>query len=265
MWQSRAEKCRAAEKGNGKMDIYQLLAPFYAKFNSDVAYDAMADYLDEKFRRFFPGKVASVLDLGCGSGNMTFPLLQKGYDMIGVDISPEMLSVARGAEGGARVLWLCQDMTDFELYGTVEAVVSTLDGINHLESEAEVKKCFSLVHNYLVPGGLFAFDINMPYKFRHVYGKNAYFFEEKDVFCAWQNYFHPRNGFCDFYITLFEKKGRLYERHDARMREKMFAPEKIREWLSGAGFTLLSETDGYTDNRPTETTQRLVFIARAEK
>lgn len=247
------------------MDIYQLLAPFYAKFNSDVAYPAMADYLDEKFRRLFAGKVESVLDLGCGSGNMTFPLLQKGYDMIGVDISPEMLSVAREAKHGSEVLWLCQDMADFELYGTVEAVVSTLDGINHLEREEEVRKCFSLVHNYLVPGGLFAFDINTPYKFRNIYGKNAYLFEEKDVFCAWQNYFHRRSGFCDFYITLFERKGSLFQRHDAQMREKMYAPEKIENWLREEGFTLLSKTDGYTDRAPGENTQRLTYIARAEK
>lgn len=247
------------------MDLYQLLAPFYARFNSDVDYEGMADYLCAAFDRFFQGEVKDVLDLGCGSGNMTFPLLARGYSMIGVDISPEMLSVAREMPHGDEVLWLCQDMTDFELYGTVEAAVSTLDGLNHLQSKKDVADCFALVHNYLVPGGLFAFDINTPYKFSHVYGKNAYIFEEKNVLCAWQNYFHPRTGFCDFDITLFERSGKLYQRYEASLQEKLFLPEDIEKMLAEAGFSLLSKTDGYRDAAPSSTTERLTYIVRAEK
>lgn len=247
-------------------NFYDALAPYYADFNEDVSYERMADFVHETFSSLFDGEVKDVLDLGCGSGNMTFPLLYRGYSMIGVDASEEMLSEARAAKQGNEVLWLCQDMRSFELYGTVEGAVCTLDGINHLLSEKDVLSCFSLVHNYLVPNGLFVFDVNSPYKFKEIYGENTYVIENEDAFCVWQNFFSPTSGKCHFALDLFTQTvNGNYERISIDREERMYSEKKLRLLLEKAGFTLLSVTDDYTNQTPCNTTERLTFVARANK
>ena len=146
----------------------------------------------------FPVELSSdsmVLDLGCGTGRMTAELAARGYDMTGVDASAEMLAKAyeRVSKTGQKgVLLLEQDMCGFELYGTVGAVVSTLDCINYLTEDGDLEACFATVHNYLDPDGLFFFDVNTPYKFEHIYGDNSYIFDEETssglIYCGWQNY-----------------------------------------------------------------------------
>ena len=248
------------------MDMYDALAPFYAALNSAVNYEEMADYLRSTFEKYFQGDVVDVLDLGCGSGNVTLPLANRGYGMIGVDISEEMLCEGREKDKEGRVLWLCQDMRSFELYGTVEAVVCTLDGINHLTSKKDVEKCFSLVHNYLVPDGLFVFDINAPYKFENVYGTNAYILEEKGVFCAWQNAYNPKTQLCRFDISVFERnRDGSYFRSDSSAKERMYTPKSIKEMLEKTGFSLLETTDGYRDGQLNDKSERIVFVAKANK
>lgn len=248
------------------MDLYEALAPFYAALNSSVSYEKMADFIQKSFASYFDGEVHDVLDLGCGSGNMTFPLHRRGFGMIGVDASPAMLSTACAAPCGEDILWLCQDMRSFELFGTVEGAVCTLDGINHLLQREDVLSCFSLVHNYLVPGGIFIFDVNTPYKFEHVYGNNSYVMEEEGAFCAWQNYYSPKSGRCHFAVDLFiEQPNGQYERACTDREEQRYTERQLRDMLKKTGFTVLSVTDDYTDDAPKEWTERLTFVVRAEK
>ncbi len=248
------------------MQMYDALAPFYAALNSEVDYEGMADFLSSIFKKHFDGEVKDVLDLGCGSGNVTLPLSRHGYGMVGVDISEEMLSEAREKDENADVLWLLQDMRSFELYGTVEATVCTLDGINHLTSAADVKKCLALVHNYLVPNGIFVFDVNSPYKFESVYGTNAYILEADGVFCAWQNTYNPKTRVCRFDVTVFEENSDgTFERYDAATKEKMYTEDAVKKMLKETGFTLLTVLDGYTDSPANEKSERLVFVAKSNK
>ena len=185
-----------------------------------------------------------VLDLGCGTGRMTLELASRGYDMTGVDSSVEMLNIARDVSDrkkyGKNILWLCQNMCDFELYGTVEVAVSCLDCINHLTTNKAVQKCFDLVHNYLSPDGLFIFDINGKNKFENFYSNNSYVFEEQGSFCTWQNYYNGKNHVCDFYITVFvENEYGLYERFDDVQKEKMYTLDTIKRLLSASGFEFI--------------------------
>ena len=248
------------------MNGYGAISRVYDRLNADIVYSAWADGVETAFLKIMGKKPELVLDLACGTGRMTFELAHRGYDMTGIDLSIDMLMQARDRQRDEDILWLNQDMRSFELYGTVEAVVSTLDCINHLTKKADVEACFSLVHNYLVPNGIFVFDVHTPYKFEKIFGESAYILEEDGVFCAWQNEYSPKSGLCRFYISLFEETedGR-YERCDTVEKEKMYRPADIEKMLLKCGFELLSVTDGYSDKAPHDRTERLCFTARALK
>ena len=133
--------------------IYDIIAPAYDKINGEVDYVAWADFFEAVIEKHATAKPELVLDIGSGTGSMTLELAKRGYDMTGVDSSCEMLDIARERADRAglsdKMLWLMQDMTEFELYGTVDLTVSCLDCINHLNSR-ELDKCLNLVHNYLL-------------------------------------------------------------------------------------------------------------------
>lgn len=250
--------------------MYDLLAPLYDRLNGGADYARLSDYAERQFARYFPAGVKEVLDLACGTGRLTAELARRGYDMTGVDLSEEMLSEARDhaeREGLAdKILFLCQDMCDFELYGTVDAVVCSFDAVNHVTARADLSRCFHWVHNYLVPGGLFLFDVNTPYKFRTVYGDRAYVLETGNATCLWQNDYREKAGVCDFLISLFtrDRDGR-YTREDTCQREKVYTLRALRRLLAENRLELLSlcaDTDGAA---PTETSERWYITARAVK
>ncbi len=248
--------------------IYDLLARFYDSVNADIDYGRWADFIEEIIRREYNGKPELVLDLGCGTGKMTLELASRGYDMTGVDYSPDMLDVAREAaeRTGQDVLWLCQDMREFELYGTVDVTVSCLDCINHLTSPSDAEQVFKLVHNYLIPDGLFIFDINGKYKFENIYADNSYVMEEDGGMCIWQNYYNPKSKLCDFYITVFEesKDGR-YERYDESQRERMYKIKDIERLLKNSGMEFIGAYSDYDFTPATDEDERIYIAARCKK
>lgn len=250
--------------------IYDLIAPIYDEVNRDIDYSAWADFVDRIIKKEGAEKTSLVLDLGCGTGSMTFALAKLGYDMTGVDSSAEMLDIARKRReeicSDKDILWLCQDMTELELYGTVEAVVSTLDCINHLTSDDEVKKCFSLVHNYLSPDGLFIFDINGKYKFENIYSDMTYAMEENGSVCIWQNDYDKESGLCDFYITLFkEGNDGKYTRYDDEQTERMYTVEQMKSYLVSSGFEFLGAYSDFEFSCGHDGCERIYFVARCKK
>lgn len=258
---------------------YEIIAEVYDKLNRDIDYCAWADFVEKAFEKYLPRKPELVLDLACGTGSMTAELAGRGYDMIGVDGSEQMLSIASerayvnlGEENEYRlpILYLLQDMRAFELYGTVGAVVCCLDSINYLTEEGDLEKCFFTVHNYLDPNGIFLFDVNTPYKFRNIYGDNAYILEDEmdgnAVFCGWQNYFDEKRGICDFYLTLFsEGEDGKYLRREEHQREKMYSLENIKNTLSQCGFEFLGVFSDYNFGEIKEKDERWYIAARAKK
>lgn len=256
------------EKLKLKEKQYSVLAPVYDALNADIDYSAWADFIETCFDKYLPRKPALVLDLACGTGMMTYELATRGYDMIGSDISEEMLAVAAMRCAGKKVLLLRQDMRSLELYGTVGAIVSCLDSVNYLTSSEGLAECFCSVNNYLDPGGLFIFDVNTPYKFKNIYADNSYILETEDesVYCGWQNYFNPRTGICDFYISIFKKEGDgRYTRHDEHQREKMFGKKKLTGELEKAGFELVDIVADYGFSSPESDSERWYIITRKLK
>ena len=248
--------------------IYDLLAPFYDAINSDVDYTRWADFIEKIIEREYSGRPELWLDLGCGTGRMTLELARRGYDMTGVDLSAEMLNVARerADEEGLDVLWLCQNMTEFELYGTVDVTLCCLDGINHLTDTASLSKTFALVHNYLSPDGLFIFDVNGKYKFENIYSDRAYVMEEDGAVCIWQNSYNEKSKLCDFYITLFkEESDGSYTRYDESEREKMYTCRALKSALSAAGFEFIGAYSDFSFTPASDESERIYIVAKCKK
>ncbi len=259
-------------------DGYRALARVYDRLNAEIDYEAWADFVESCFQRYLQNRPKLLLDLACGTGSMTLSLAARGYDMIGVDGSMDMLSIAyeRAAEREAAMpLFLLQDMRAFELYGTVGAVTCCLDSLNYLPDERDVRECFACVHNYLDPDGLFLFDVNTPYKFRQVYGDNAYILEDewqeengqmRAAYCGWQNRFDAATGICEFELSVFEQRpDGSYERADETQRERCYDEATLRSLLADTGFELLGIFGDWTFSEPSETCERWYIVARCIK
>ena len=250
--------------------IYDLLADFYDRINSEIDYGAWADFFEKIFDREMKSRPELVMDLGCGTGKMTLELAKRGYDMTGIDCSVNMLGQARdaAAEEGLsdRILWLCQDMRRFELYGTMGAIVSCLDTINHITKEKDLLSVFSLVHNYLDPDGLFIFDVNGKHKFETVYADQTYVFEEGNDFCIWENEYNEKSRLCRFYITLFSKErdGR-YVRNEEEQSEKMYPLATLRDALKEAGFEFIGAYGDFEFHEADDGSDRIYIVAKCKK
>lgn len=248
---------------------YSSLAKAYDALNLGCDYDKLADFLDSEINENESSKTSLVLDLACGTGKIAFRLRDKGYDMTGIDLSEEMLSVAREEsykKGATDILWLCQDMTDFELYGTVDACVCCLDSINYLTKLKDVEKCFKLVYNYLIPNGVFVFDINTPYRFKEIYGCNDYILESEDTVLAWQNEYNEKSKICTFYLSIFtENSDGSYTRNNEIQKEKCYSRKQIEGLLKSCGFELISVYGDLDKKSAEETDEKWYFTARCIK
>ncbi len=250
---------------------YDVMAPFYDRMNEEIDYARWADFIEAQFARFAKEKPQLVLDLAAGTGSMTIELARRGYDMTAIDLSGDMLAVAAdriAEENLSGILLLNQDITDFELYGTVDAVVCCLDSINHLTGQGELARCFSLVHNYLNPDGLFLFDVNTPHKFETVYGENDFILDDEaggTVLC-WRNLYDKEAGLCDFDLTVFtEGKDGRYTRTDTVQTERCYGEAELRRLLTETGFDILGVFADYVFTPAVGTEMRWYIAARCLK
>lgn len=252
------------------MTSYTSLAPVYDKLNADIDYAGWADFIEAQFKLYSGKKISSVLDLACGTGSMTVELASRGYDMTGIDLSEEMLAVARAKCDRSRfrhpVLLVRQNMVDFELYGTVDAIVCCLDSLNYLTKTEDLRRTFMHVHNYLEPDGLFIFDMNAPAKFERVYADNAYILEDEGILCAWQNAYNKKSRLCDFYLSIFlEANDGRWQRLDEEQRERCYSLRTVKKLLSECNLELCSVYAGTDMSSVDSDTERWYFTARAKK
>ena len=248
-------------------DGYSALAPVYDRLNDTVDYAAWADFIEACFGRFAEQKKgASVLDLGCGTGTMTIELAKRGYDLTALDLSEDMLAEAdtRARDEGLKdILFLCGDMCSFELYGTVDHIICCLDGINHLTDREDLLACFSLVANYLNPGGLFIFDLNTPYKFKTTYADRDYILEDDGVMCCWRNRLNKKGDVVTFYLTVYEEnEDGTWERTDGEERERAYGLRSIKNALESCGLELVNVSADYNFTEPDDTCGRWYLTAK---
>ncbi len=251
------------------MSAYEGFAEVYDVFMEDTPYDQWTEYLMEIFKKHgLKRNTGIIAELGCGTGNMTQRLARKGFDMIGIDMSESMLAKAgEKTDPSLNVLYLNQDMREFELYGTADAIVSLCDSINYITEEKDLLKVFSLVNNYLEPKGLFVFDLNTIYKFREVLGSNSFCETAEDSAYTWENYYDEEEMINEFYTNFFikDEETGLYTRYEEFHYERGYEVHKIKELLEKAGLELEAVYDELTFNEPVKESQRIFFVAREKE
>ena len=208
-----------------------------------------------------------VVDLGCGTGTLSEMLYEEGFDVIGIDSSEAMLEKAmeKREQSGSEILYLQQDMRELSLYSTVGTVVSVCDCINYILEEDELLQVFSLVNNYLYPGGVFLFDFNTDYKYREIIGDTVIAENREDCSFIWENYYDVEERINEYDLTMFLKReGDLFERVTETHLQRGYQPEEIQRLLEQAGFKVLLLRDADDEGEVRETSERVYVVAKEQ-
>lgn len=217
------------------MSCYRFLAPWYDKLTGDVPYTRFADFYEAEFRRN-GGEFKLLLDLCCGTGTLTDVLSRRGYEMIAVDSSVEMLMEAQSKSAGLETppLFLCQDAAALDLYGTVDAAVCSLDGMNYIPPE-DLPEVFRRLWLFVRPGGLLIFDIRTPEFLRSLDG-DVFVDEQEDVLCLWRADFEEALPAIIYGMDIFSRQGRLWQRESEEHVEYAHEPAALQTLLEQTGF-----------------------------
>ncbi|MCI9444986.1 MAG: class I SAM-dependent methyltransferase [Oscillospiraceae bacterium] len=245
------------------MSAYGALAKVYDQLTEDVGYERRADYIEKLFKRSrLP--VHTVLDLACGTGEMTAILTRRGYELVAADASPEMLAQAREKAAdleGEPPVFLNQSMTGLDLYGTVDAAICCLDSLNYLTSPKDVQKCFQRLHLFIAPGGLLVFDVNTPEKLAAMDGQ-VFLDETEDVYCVWRTEFERRSKICSYWMDIFTRReDGGWDRAGEEHRQRAYEVDELKAWLLDAGFTRIRTFGDCRMSAPREGAQRIYFSA----
>lgn len=247
------------------MEAYTSFASVYDTFMDNIPYEEWSVYVEELLREYGV-REGLVLELGCGTGTMTELLSASGYDMIGIDNSEEMLEIAleKKLSSGHDILYLLQDMREFELYGTVKAVVSVCDSINYIMEEDELMTVFKLVNNYLDPQGIFIFDFNTIYKYRELLGDRTIAEQREECSFIWDNYYYEEEEVNEYELSLFIREGEseYYRKYEETHYQKAYCLETIKRLVEQSGLEYITAYDAFTHEEPRKNSERIYVIAR---
>lgn len=268
------------------MEAYSDFAQVYDEFMDETPYEEWADFLTSLIEKYGVSKPCRnrereedseekalleteknlVVDLGCGTGTLTELLYRKGYDMIGIDNSEDMLNVAisKREASGSEILYLCQDMREIDLYSTVGTVVSICDSVNYLLTDRDVEETFRLVNNYLYPGGIFIFDFNTVYKYETVIGDATIAENREDCSFIWENYYHEKEHINEYDLTIFVKESReeTFQRFFETHYQRGYTLKEMEKMVVEAGLTLVAVMDADTHGKPHEESERIYIVAQ---
>lgn len=244
------------------MASYESFAEVYDIYMDNVPYDVWCANLQALLKRYHVSR-GIVAELGCGTGKMTRRMQRAGYDMIGIDNSCEMLGIAM-EKGPENILYLCQDMRDFELYGTTAAMISVCDSMNYLLSLEDMIQVLKLVNNYLDPQGVFIFDVNTCYKYKNILGERIFAENRENGSFIWENDFDESTGINAYDLTLYikEEGTEQYRRFVEEHFQRAFTMEEIKQAIEAAGMTFVEMIDVETMESVEEQTQRMYVVCR---
>lgn len=246
------------------MEQYTDFAMVYDKFMDETPYEKWCENVVNELQNY-DIKDGLVLELGCGTGSMTELMAAKGYDMIGIDCAQEMLNIAydKKEKSGYDILYLNQDMREFELYGTVRAVISVCDSVNYLLMDEDLIECFKLVNNYLDPKGIFFFDFNTVYKYKEVIGDTVIAENREDCSFIWENFFDVEENINEYDLTIFAKhESGLFEKFEETHFQRGYTLEEMKHFIEAAGMKFLKAYDADTLGEVTPVSERIYCVAQ---
>ena len=245
------------------MSEYSNFAEVYDRLMTDVDYKTRTEYLCRLFKKY-DRQPTLLLDLACGTGGFSNEFAKIGAEVIGVDISEEMLSYARenSEKCGQSVLYLCQPAEELDLYGTVDGIISCLDSLNHKTDNSLFCRALERAALFLEKGRLFIFALNTPFKHRLVLGDNTFVTETEDIYCVWRNKTDPDTLVTDIDLDFFIRQGTEYIRSGEELSERAYTDGEITAALKRAGLELVAVFDDMTYSAPTESTERAVYVTR---
>ena len=244
--------------------MYNNFAAVYDSLAFNSQYSERAEYVADLLKK--RGKNQGILlDLGCGTGNFSVAFSDRGFDVIAVDISPECLCEAQNKANGRNILFLCQDMTELDLYGTIDCCICLFDTLNHLPDKAAFEKAIARVSLFMNPGGVFIFDVNTEYKHKFVLANNTFVIDTDDVYLVWRN---STAGSLETRLKLdffIKNPDGTFEKRSDSFTERPFETKYIKSVLENNGFCNISAYKELTEDEPDEHTQRIFFVAEKEK
>ncbi|MEE1197654.1 MAG: class I SAM-dependent methyltransferase [Acutalibacteraceae bacterium] len=242
------------------MSVYKDFAFYYDALTLDVNYKERTEYLCSLFEKY-DRMPSLLLDLACGTGNFSVELAAKGIQVIGVEPSSDMLSVAM-QKATENIMYLCQSAEELELYGTVDGAVCCLDSINHITDADTLKKAFERVTLFLEKDRLFIFDVNTEYKHREILGNNTFVTEQENIFCVWQNFYDESEKITDINIDIFEEENGSYNRICEDFSERCYSRGELEAMLNSAGLKIEAVFDEMTFDAPKSDSERIVYVVR---
>lgn len=251
------------------MDAYSVFAKYYDTFTQNIDYKTRAEYFSQAVKKHAPNLEGKILiDLGCGTGSLSEEFYKLGYDVVGVDNSIEMLNIAnqKRMKTKSKILYVNQDITSLDMYGTVDIAVCALDTINHLPDTNSLEKMFQTVSLFLHPDGVFLFDCNTLYKHQKILANNTFTYESEDVLLVWRNEFFTENGTVDITLDIFERSLKnIYSRHQENFQERIFTDKEIKEACEKSFMHIVEVYKEDSFDKPNDQTQRLIYVVKKEK
>ena len=248
------------------MGEYGCFAQVYDRLMRDVDYKKRTRYLLSLFKKF-DREPQLLLDVACGTGGFSNEFALKGTQVIGIDMSEDMLSVARqnSADLGTDVLFLCQKAEELDLYGTVDGAVCCLDSLNHITEYETLCKALKRIALFLEEDRLYIFDVKTVYKHKNILADNIFVIEQDDVYCVWQNEFDEKSLTTDIYLDFFIGETDKYSRYAAQFSERAYTANELENALGDAGLEIVDIYADMTEEKPKEDTDRVVYVTRKKR
>jgi ubiquinone/menaquinone biosynthesis C-methylase UbiE len=242
--------------------MYQEFAQVYDELMKNVDYKAWTEYIERMFK-LFNIKPKNIIDLACGTGNITIPLAKRNYNIIGIDISQDMLSIAeqKAREHSLNIQWICQDMINFQGFTKQDAIICACDGLNYILKVEDLQSIFSRVYTSLRQGGIFVFDMNSRYKIEEVLAEQTFAYAGEEISYIWENYYNKDQEIIDFELSFFVKNKENYKRFNEIHKQKAYSINNVIELLKHAGFKKIDYYSAYSLEKPNFTSERIQYVA----